>query len=129
MKEYVYKGQVYPSISKLSQATGVDACYLSKKLKKFPETEEGNEVDPLIDEILSKRNRTYQYNGVFYETAKDAARDLGIKYKALTNYLTKTDYDLEKAVELYEENREVFVIDGVEYPSKIDIARSLDNMK
>ena len=123
--KYSYKGQVYPSIMQLSEATTISYESLRQLLEPFSKTKGIIEVDPIIDENLGKWHRTYQYDGVIYDTIKDAAKAIGISVETLRPYLIKTNYDLEKAMELYDQKRVVTIIDGVKYTSKQEIAKSL----
>ena len=123
--EYVYKGQVYPSINKLAKATFISSDMLSKMLKQLPEKEGRIVVDQLLDEYFRSQNWNLKYQGVSYLTPQDAAKSLGISYHILMNHLRNTDYDLEKAMELFGKYPIIAVFDGKEYTNKVEIAMSL----
>ena len=125
MKEYVYKGIVYTSISKLAKATGISSSQLTKMLEQLPEKEGRIEVDHLIDKYLSERNQKYRYKENTYRTIEEAAKAFGLSDDTLRKYLSEANYDLEKAMELYDKKHVVAIIDGVKYTSKVEIAKSI----
>ena len=94
-------------------------------LKQFSGIEGRISVDQVLDEYFKSQNWNLQYQGVSYVTPQDAAKTLGISYHILMEHLGKTDYDLEKAMELFGKNPTIAVLDGKEYTSKADIAKSL----
>ena len=91
MQEYVYKGQVYPTINQLSQATTVYPEALKKMLAPFSETEGRIDVTQLIDDYLNKRNnkrnKEYVYKGQVYPTIKQLSQATNIALSSLCRML------------------------------------------
>ena len=126
-KEYVYKGQVYPSINSLSHATTVSHHYLRKMLAQFSETAGRIEVDQLIDAYLKKRHNSkkYVYKGQVYTSIKKLAQATTINFKSLRKMLaqfseTAGRIEVTQLIDDYLKNRDnprEYVYKGQVYPS------------
>ena len=125
MKENINKRQVDTPIDQLTPETIIKREWPRKTLAQFSETEGRIEIDQVLDEYLKARDWTYSYKGVIFHSIQEAADALGISYNTLMKHLKKTDYDLEKAMESFEKEPTIAVLDGKEYKSIEDIANSL----
>ena len=129
MEGYVYKGEVYKSLRKLAEATGVNRNWLTQTVKELPEKKGRIVLDRLIDDHIKdqdqKRSQVYLYQGRTYHSILEISKDLKHTPATIKKYLDMADNDLEKAMELCERRKAIAVIDGVEYFRREDIANSL----
>lgn len=129
--KYMYKGQVYTTKVKLSEATEINRKTLIRLLEENL-THTMDEEDPIftVDEIVAEYKEgqiTYEYEGKTYSTITEAANDIGkVNMQTLSRYLKLADNNLERAMELYEEEHTYAIIDDVRYATQEELADSLN---
>lgn len=121
INRYVYAGTTYRTLLDLSNATGINRT----TLKKLIETN----LDKTIDEIVlqhKSKQKGYTYKGNTYKNINEVANALGIDNQIISRYLRLADHNLEKAMELYEDEHTYAIIDGVRFRTQKELADFLE---
>lgn len=126
-KQYKYKGNIYASDNKLSEATGINRRTLKRLIKEIIHTEERIiEVDKIVENYYNTQ-KTYKYKDETYKTVKEAAEAVELDQATLSKYLKLANYDMGKAMELFYEEHTYYTDNdnGIKYTTQQDLADAL----
>lgn len=142
---YEWNGKIYKSLNALATAMGIPRPTL-KRIMEVQTNGDYAKAYELYMERNSGKYYGYTYKGVKYDSIKDMLESLGLSYKRYERLLPKYENDIIKTVdalvqmkeqkELEEEERArieeqkqldkaTYFYKGVEYPSKVALAKEL----
>ena len=114
---YSYNGQIYKSLLQLSEAVDINRRTLTRLINENKD----KSIDDLVSEYKSQKI-LYTYKGTTYQSIEEAAKAFNLYKTTLAKYLRLAENDLEKALQLYEDEHTYAVIDGIRYHTQADLA-------